>query len=179
MRRLPMRRPKPPRVLPTPTDRPVALAAVAGAHGVAGEVRLKLFARTLDSLRQHRRVLVGGRDVELVALRDGPRGPIARLRGIDTRAAAEALRGAAIEVPRAALPPLAEGEIYWCDLVGLAVVTPDGAPAGEVVAVENFGASDLLEIARPDGRRVLVPFTRAAVPELADPLVIAPEWLAP
>jgi 16S rRNA processing protein RimM len=160
-------------------DAPVALAAIAGAHGVSGEVRLKLFAAGLDSLRQHRRFLLGNREIGLVSLRDGPRGPIARLAGIDSRDAAEALRGDQLAVPRAELPPLAPGEVYWCDLVGLAVVTPDGAPAGEVVGVANYGASDILEIRLTDGREVLVPFTREAVPDVGDPLVIGPEWLAP
>lgn len=155
----------------------VVLAAVAGAHGVAGEVRLKLFAERLESLSAHRRFTAGGRPLTLVAVREGPRGPIARFAEVADRTAAEALRGAELAVSRAALPAPAEGEIYWADLIGRAVATPDGEPAGHVVAMANYGASDLLEIARADGRRVLVPLTREAVPEIADPLVIDPVWL--
>lgn len=160
--------------MPRP-DFPVALAAIAGAHGIAGEVRLKLFAQSADSLRQHRRFEAGGRILTLLGLRAD--GSIARFAEVTDRTAAEALRGLELCVPRSALPPVAEGEVYWCDLVGLAVVTPGGEAAGRVVAVENYGASDLLEVERPDGRRVLVPLIPAAVPEIADPLVIAPEWL--
>jgi 16S rRNA processing protein RimM len=158
-------------------DFPVALAAIAGAHGVTGEVRLKLFAETLEGLARHRRFEFRGRVLELEAVRSGPQGPIARLLGIATRDAAEALRGVELCVPRSALPALGAGELYWCDLVGRAVRTPDGAVAGRVVAVANYGASDILEVERTDGRRVLVPFTPQAVPELADPLVIEAVWL--
>jgi 16S rRNA processing protein RimM len=158
-------------------DAPVALAAIAGAHGVSGEVRLKLFSDSLQSLRDHRRFSAGLRTLTLAAVRDGPRGPVARFLEISNRAAAEALRGAELTVPRAALAPLPEGEVYWHDLLGLPVVSADGVAQGEVVAVANFGASDILEIERPDGRRVMVPFIPQAVPRVASPLVIDPVWL--
>ncbi|MFQ3665719.1 MAG: ribosome maturation factor RimM [Sphingomonadaceae bacterium] len=158
-------------------DALVALAAVAGAHGVAGEVRLKLFAESLESLGRHKQFQARGRVLTLLNVREGPNGPIARLAEVTDRTAAEALRGAELAVPREALPPAGEGEIYWVDLIGRKVVAPDGAAQGEVVAVANYGASDILEIARSDGRRVLVPFTPEAVPDVADPLVIDPLWL--
>lgn len=164
-----------------PAARPVVLAAVAGAHGIAGEVRLRLFAESLESLEQLARggIEAGGRTLTLSGLRPGPSGPIARFAEIADRTAAETLRGALLSVPRHRLPPLPPGEVYWHDLIGLAVVHPDGSAAGTVVDVTNHGASDILEIARTDGRRVLVPLIPAAVPVLAEPLVIAPEWLAP
>ena len=99
---------------------------------------------------------------------DGKGGAIARLAGVADRNAAEALRGTVLSVPRAALPPLAEGEYYHADLIGLAAVTEAGAMLGEVVAVENFGAGDLIEIARPDGRRFMVPMRAEAVPRWDD-----------
>jgi 16S rRNA processing protein RimM len=160
-----------------PADRPVVMAAVAGAHGVSGEVRLKLFAASLDSLKGHGRFDAGGRVLTLTALRPGPQGAVARFAEVADRTAAEALRGALLSVPRSSLPPLAAGEYYWHDLVGLAVVSPDGAALGEVVAVENFGASDLLDVVRPDGRHVLVPLIPAAVPVVLDPLVVDAGWL--
>ncbi len=160
-----------------PADRPVALAAIAGAHGIHGEVRLRLFAESLASLRRHRHFDAGGRSLTLEIVRDGPNGPIARFAEVADRTAAEMLRGTLLTVPRASLPPLPEGEIYWHDLIGLAVVSPAGVPLGTVVDVANHGASDILEVERRDGRRVLVPLIEAAVPLLADPLVIAPEWL--
>ncbi|WP_448581630.1 ribosome maturation factor RimM [Thermaurantiacus sp.] len=158
-------------------DPPVALAAIAGAHGIRGEVRLKLFAESLESLAAHARFEAGARVLTLVSLRDGPKGPIARFAEIADRTGAEALRGLELSVRRSALPPLAEGEIYWVDLIGRAILAPDGRALGRVVDIANYGASDVLEIERPDGRRVLVPLTPDAVPEIADPLVIDPIWL--
>lgn len=159
------------------TDERVALAAIAGAHGISGEVRLKLFAESADSLKRHRQVRVGERLLTLASLK-GDRTPIARFAEISDRNSAEALRGLLLTVPRSALPPLETGEYYHADLVGLACRTAQGEPLGTVVAVENFGAGDLLEIERPDGRRALVPF-RAGVAELAEGTIVAdPDFLA-
>jgi 16S rRNA processing protein RimM len=158
-------------------DFPVALAVVAGAHGISGEVRLKLFATSADSLRRHTQFQAGGQALTLLGVRGAGDAVIARFAEVTDRSAAEALRGLELSVPRSALPPPADGEVYWCDLVGLPVVTPDGAAAGRVVAVENYGASDLLEVERIDGRRVLVPLVPEAVPAIADPLVVDPVWL--
>lgn len=91
------------------------------------------------------------------------RGTIARFAEVPDRTAAEALRGTALTVPRAALPPLAEGEYYHADLIGLAVVTNAGEVVGRVVAVENFGAGDVIEVERDGGKRFMAPMS--AVPE--------------
>lgn len=156
----------------------VALAAVAGAHGIKGEVRLKLFADSVDSLARHSRLFVAGRELAVHSVKGGPKTAIARFEGIADRSAAEALRGSLVEVDRDALPPLAEGEFYHADVVGLPCVDGDGAPVGTVAAVENFGAGDLLEIEKPDGKRTLIPFRAPiAVLEL-DHVVIDPEFLA-
>jgi 16S rRNA processing protein RimM len=158
-------------------DDRVALAAVAGAHGIGGEVRLKLFAEDLESLKRHSELSAGDRLLTLVSLRPGKQ-PIARFAEIADRNAAEALRGTLLTVPRAALPPLGEGEYYHADLIGLPCESAAGEPLGTVVAVENFGAGDLIEVERPDGRRALVPF-RPGVAELADRRIVAdPEFLA-
>ena len=159
-------------------DRPVVLAAVAGAHGVAGDVRLKLFTGSVEQLRHHRRFEAGGRSLTLQAVRGTPGGAIARFAELADRSAAEALRGTLLTVPRASLPPLAEGEHYWHDLIGREVATTGGEPVGQVSSVENYGASDLLEIARKDGTRVLVPFLPAVVTEVDGQLRIGSEWLA-
>jgi 16S rRNA processing protein RimM len=159
-------------------SRPVVMAAVAGAHGIAGEVRLKLFTASTDNLKPHRRFEAGGRVLTLVSVRPGPQGAVARFAEVGDRTAAESLRGTVLTVPRDSLPALPPGEFYWHDLVGLKVVSPGGEPLGEVVAVENFGASDLLEVARPDGVRVLVPLIPVAVPVVTDPLVIDAAWLS-
>ena len=157
--------------------RPVVMAAVAGAHGVSGEVRLKLFTASAEGLKAHRTFDAGGRTLTLKSLRPGPHGAVARFAEVGDRTAAEALRGTLLSVPRESLSPLPAGEYYWHDLVGLKVVSTAGEALGEVVAVENFGASDLIEVALAGGRRVLVPLIPAAVPKVADPLVIDAGWL--
>ena len=101
----------------------VTLAVVIGAHGVGGEVRLKVFA---DDLAAHRVFNRGA--LNATAIRGGGKGTIARFAEIGDRAAAEALRGAELQVPRASLPPLGDGEYYHVDLIGLPAVTTSGAP---------------------------------------------------
>ncbi len=150
----------------------VTLAAVAGAHGVGGELRLKLFAESLDSLKRHKRLFAGERALTLTAIRPGSGGAIARFGEIADRDAAEALRGTLLSVPRAELPPLDEGEYYYADLVGLACEDAEGTPLGTVVAVENFGAGDLLEIERPNGKRALIPF-RDGIADLVEGRIVA------
>lgn len=152
--------------------RPVVMAAVAGAHGVTGEVRLKLFTASPDNLKAHRHFEAGDRRLTLTSVRPGPQGAVARFAEVTDRTAAEALRGTILTVPRHSLPPLPPGEFYWHDLVDLPVVDEDGTARGIVRAVENFGASDILDIERPDGRRVLVPLVPAAVPEVGTARII-------
>src|SRR3982751_5494000 len=115
------------------TDKRLALAAVAGAHGIKGEVRLKLFSDSATSLAQHENVYVGGAQRRLLFARDGGKTAIARFEGVADRSAAEALRGSLVEVDRAALPPLEEGEYYHADLIGLPAIDRDGKALGHVV----------------------------------------------
>jgi 16S rRNA processing protein RimM len=155
----------------------VALAAIAGAHGIRGEVRLKLFADGPDSLRRHKQFRAGDRLLTLVALTDA-RQPIARFAEIGDRTSAESVRGRLLTVPRSALPPLEPGEYYHADLIGLRCESEAGESFGTVVAVENFGAGDLLEVERTDGRRSLLPF-RPGIADLADGrIVVDPDFLA-
>ena len=156
----------------------IALAAVAGAHGVKGELRLKLFSDSVESLARHSRFTVGGRELVLKDIKDGGKTAIARFEGISDRTAAEALRGTLIEVDRDALPPLEEGEYYHADLIGLACINEGGEPFGTVVAVENFGAGDLLEVERPDGKRSLIPFREPMARLDGEHIVLDPEFLA-
>lgn len=143
---------------------PVALAAITGAHGVTGEVRLKLLGEGVEALARHERFNEGG--LTLTKIRpDGKGGAVARFAEVADRTAAEALRGTVLSVARSALPPLAEGEFYYADLIGLPVVSDAGAAIGHVHAIENFGASDILEIEKRDGKRFMVPLTEQAVPE--------------
>jgi len=117
-------------------------------------VRLKVFA---DDLSAFTRFNDGALTLRSL------RGTIARFAEVGDRSAAEALRGTTLTVPRADLPPLGEGEYYHADLIGLPVVTTAGDPAGRVVAVENFGAGDVIEVERENGRRFMAPMS--AVPE--------------
>lgn len=143
-----------------PSDRPVTLAVIIGAHGVTGEVRLKVFAEDLSA---HRLFNTGA--FTLKSLREGSNGAIARFAEVSDRNAAERLRGTELTVPRSALPPLGEGEYYHADLLGLPVVSAAGAPLGTVVAIDNYGAGDVIEIERPDTKRFMVPMNADAVPE--------------
>ena len=158
-------------------DPPVTLAAVAGAHGIGGEVRLKLFAEGLESLKRHQQVRVGERTLTLAAVKGGPT-PIVRFAEVPDRTAAEALRGQLLTVPRSALPPLDEGEYYHADLLGLPCESAGGEPLGTVIAVENFGAGDILEIEQPGGRRTMVPFRDGVADLVAGRVVLDPEFLA-
>ena len=144
------------------------MAAIAGAHGVRGEVRLKLFGEGADALRAFSVFEAGGRKLTLKSVRPANQGAVASFTEITDRGAAEALRGTLLTVPRAALPPLGSGEYYHHDLIGLACVSTDGAAIGQVVAVENFGAGDILEIEKPGGKRFMVPMHARAVPVWTD-----------
>jgi 16S rRNA processing protein RimM len=127
-------------------------------------VRLKLFGDGVPALKRYRSFNDGALMLEKLR-EDGKGGAIARFAEVSNRNAAEALRGTALSVPRSALPPLAEGEYYHADLIGLAAVSSDGDDLGHCVAVENFGAGDVLEIERPGGVRFMVPMRPEAVPE--------------
>ena len=157
-------------------DRPVTLAAVIGAKGIAGEVRLKLFGEGVAGLKPFRAFNDGKLVVEKLS-DDGKGGAIARFAGVTDRNAAEALRGTALTVPRDALPPLGEGEYYYADLLGLPAVSTDGDDLGTCVNVENFGAGDVIEIERPDKKRFMVPMRAEAVPEWGDKLVITASFI--
>ena len=159
-------------------ERRIALAAVAGAHGVKGELRLKLFRDTAHSVARYEMLHVGGAQRRLLSIRDQGKTAIARFEGINDRSAAEALRGSLVEVDRSALPPLQEGEYYHADLIGLPAVDQEGRPVGRVLAVENFGAGDLLEIELASTKSSLIPF-RDGVCDLKDGrIVLDPEFLA-
>lgn len=137
------------------SDRPVTLAAIAGAHGVRGEVRLKLFCEGLENLKRH--CAFNGGALTLEAVRGHKDGAIARFAEIADRNAAEAARGTELTVPRSALPPLDEDEYYHVDLIGLVATSSDGEAIGEVRAIHDYGAGEIVEIERPEGAPLLVP----------------------
>ena len=156
----------------------IALAAVAGAHGVKGELRLKLFTDSVENLARHKRVVIGGVERKLEVVRPGSTGAIARIGGIADRAAAEALRGSLVEVERSALPPLEEGEYYHADLIGMPCESREGEALGKVAAVENFGAGDIVEIEKPDGKKTMVPFRDGIADLEGDRILVDPLFLA-
>ena len=159
---------------PSPMKR-VTLAAVTGAHGLKGEVRLKLFTDTADGLKRYSSFDADGRTLTLGSVRQAGGGAIARFKEVADRTAAEALRGIALTVPREALPPLDEGEYYHADLIALPVVTPEGDSIGVVLAVENFGAGDVLDIEKNDGKSFMAPMHAVTVEP--DRLVIDPVFI--
>ena len=159
-------------------DKPVTLAAIAGAHGVTGEVRLKLFGEGVESLARYPSFNDGALTLKKIRS-DHKGGAIARFAEVTDRTAAEKLRGTVLTVPRSAMPALEEGEYYHADLIGLAAVSPAGEPLGTIAAIENYGAGDILEIEKPDRTRAMVPMTAEAVPEwdhtraIVDPAFLA------
>jgi 16S rRNA processing protein RimM len=158
-------------------ERRIALAAVAGAHGIKGELRLKLFSDSVESLSSHEKLYLGGAERRLLSISDA-KNPVARFEGIDDRSAAEALRGSLVEVDRSALPSLQAGEYYHSDLIGLPAVDREGKSVGKVIAVENYGAGDLLEIEVEGGRTSLIPFTRGIADWEDGQILLDPEFLA-
>lgn len=156
--------------MPEGSNKRVCLGRITGAHGLKGEVRIRTFTETPGAIAAYGplRDEAGARRFEISELRPDKGGVVARLSGIDTREAADALKGVELYVTRAQLPE-ADGEeaFYHADLIGLVALDGNGAALGQVVAVQNFGAGDLLEV-RPatGGQTVLVPFTQEIVPDI-------------
>lgn len=162
----------------------ICVGALAGAFGVAGEVRLKSFTAAPEDIAHYAPLTSqdGTRSFDVTLTGQSGNALIAQLSGVATREQADALRGMRLFVPRARLPGLPDDEFYHADLVGLEVRDTGGTVLGRVRAVLNHGATDLLELHSP-GRSdtVLLPFTRAVVPtvDLAAGRIVAdpPEGL--
>ncbi len=147
----------------------VLLGVVIGAQGIRGEVKVKTFTGDPEALGDYGPLQdVRGEQTFRLTVRRLAKGDvvIASIKGIDDRNAAEALKGTELFVPRSALPPAAEGEFYYADLIGLTAITTTGRVLGQVVAVHNYGAGDMLEVKTEGGRSAMVPFTDDAVPEV-------------
>jgi 16S rRNA processing protein RimM len=157
----------------------VLLARIGAAHGVRGEVRVKSYTADPTALGGYGPLSSrDGRLFTIERLRPAKEVVVAKFRGVDDRNAAEALNGTDLFVPRERLPEAEdEDEFYQADLIGLSAEAEDGAPLGTVVAIHNFGAGDILDIAPPRGPSLLVPFTKAVVPTIdvsAGRLVVIP-----
>lgn len=148
----------------------VCVAAVAGAHGVRGLVRLKPFTEVPEDCTAYGPLSnADGSHAYMVELQGRHKALLlARIEGVEDRDQAEALRGTRLYVERAALPePEQENEFYHADLIGLAAELRDGTAIGRVRAVYDFGAGDTLELeGTAGGKPLLVPFTQAVVPEV-------------
>ena len=149
-------------------SRSVLLAAVIGAQGLKGAVKVKTFTETPDALGAYG-VLhdARGRTYEITALRvSKPGEAVISFKGIADRDAAEALKGTELFVTRGALPATDDDEFYHADLIGLEAFDSEGRLVGRIAAIHNFGAGDVIAIARGDGDEVLLAFTRETVPEI-------------
>jgi 16S rRNA processing protein RimM len=147
------------------TDK-VVVGAIAGAFGVQGEIRLKSFCADPAAIGDYGPLSdETGREYTLRVTRAVKGGFGARLSGVSTKEAADALRGTKLYAPRDALPALPDDEYYYADLIGLLVLDTGGAELGKVKAVLNHGATDLLELHLAGSpKTALLPFTRDAVP---------------
>lgn len=149
----------------------VVLARIGAPNGVAGAARVKLFGDDPDSLTAYGPLTRsdGGPALQVRDLRDGktPDMVIARFEGITSREMVMALNGVELSLPRSTLPATDEDDFYHADLIGLEARLADGSRFGEVIQVADFGAGDLLDV-KPDrgGATLLVPFTRAIVPQV-------------
>jgi 16S rRNA processing protein RimM len=150
----------------TKLENPVLMAIVGAAHGIKGEVRVKTFTGDPLALGGYGTLSdKDGRSFEILDIRPQGNIVVVSLKGIDDRSDAEALTGTELFVERAALSQaLEDQEFYHADLVGMDVLDERGEKIGEVSAVQNYGAGDILEIKGPGLNGALVPFTRAAVP---------------
>jgi len=131
-------------------------------------VRIKSFTEAPEDVARYGPLAdeTGVRRFELRLVGAGKGVVIARLSGVADRNQAEALRGLRLYLPRSALPQPDAEEFYHADLIGLEAVLGDGTPIGRVRAIHDFGAGDTLELARPGAPPVMVPFTRAVVPNV-------------
>jgi len=145
---------------------PICVARIGAAHGVRGAVRLWTFTEDPLAVMDYGPLTTrdGARQFEVTHAREAKDHLVATLKGVATREEAERLNGLELYIPRDRLPAADDGEYYHADLIGLAAVTTAEQPLGKVIAIHNFGAGDIIEIAPPHGATLLLPFTNAVVP---------------
>src|SRR5258708_22548139 len=155
----------------------ICVARIGAAHGVRGAVKLWTFTEDPLAVTRYGQLMTkdGARQFEVTHLREAKGHLVATLKGIATREEAERLNGVELYVARDKLPATSEDEYYHADLIGLAAVNAAGEPLGRVIAIHNFGAGDIIEIAHPDGATMLLPFTNAVVPTVD--LASGPLWV--
>ncbi len=145
---------------------PICVARIGAAHGVRGAVKLWTFTEDPLAVKHYGPLVTkdGARRFEVTSAREAKGHLVATLKGVTTREEAERLNGVELYVAREKLPATDDDEYYHADLIGLAAVTPNDEPLGRVVAIHNFGAGDIIEIAPPHGATMLLPFSNAVVP---------------
>ena len=146
----------------------ICVARIGAAHGVRGAVKLWTFTEDPLAVRRYGPLVAkdGKRQFEIAQVREAKDHLVATFKGVTTRDEAERLNGIELYVAREKLPATDEDEYYHADLIGLAAVTTDGDMLGRVLAIHNFGAGDIIEIAPLKGATMLLPFTNAVVPEV-------------
>ena len=145
----------------------VCVAQIGAAHGIRGDVKLWSFTADPLAIKQYGPLETedGAARFKIASLRTAKDHLVVRFAGIDDRNAAERLTNLRLFVPRTRLPATQADEFYHADLIGLKAVDAQGHEFGTVIAVQNFGAGDLLEIKTPEGREtVMLPFTVTTVP---------------
>src|ERR1700710_1726635 len=146
----------------------ICVARIGAPHGVRGAVKLWTFTEDPFAVKRYGPLATrdGTRSFKLATAREAKGHLVATLKGVATREDAERLNGVELYIARDKLPATEEDEYYHADLIGLAAVTPANQPLGRVVAVHDFGAGDIIEIAPPHGATLLLPFTNAVVPSV-------------
>ena len=146
----------------------ICVARIGAAHGVRGAVKLWTFTEDPLAVKAYGPLLTkdGARQFEVTHAREAKGHLVATLKGIATREDAERLNGIELYIARDKLPATSEDEYYQADLIGLAAVDAANEPLGRVIAIHNFGAGDIIEIAPPHGATMLLPFTNAVVPSV-------------
>jgi 16S rRNA processing protein RimM len=146
----------------------ICIARIGAAHGVRGAVRLWTFTEDPLAVKHYGPLATkdGTRQFEVTHAREAGGHLVATLKGVATREDAERLNGVELYIARDKLPATDEDEYYHADLIGLAAVTTANEPLGRVMAIHNFGAGDIIEIAPPHGATMLLPFTNAVVPSV-------------
>jgi 16S rRNA processing protein RimM len=144
----------------------ICVARIGAAHGVRGAVKLWSFTEDPFAVKAYGPLSTkdGTRQFEVEHAREAKDHLVATFKGVATREEAERLNGIELYVPREKLPAAEQDEYYHADLIGLAAVTTTGAALGRVIAIHNFGAGDIIEIAPPSGPTMLLPFSNAVVP---------------
>lgn len=149
------------------SDKTICIAEIMTAHGVRGLVKLRCHLEDPQDLKDYLPLFDDkGRTYTVVLKNPVKRDWIAEINGISDRNDAEKLRGLKLYVPREALPDTGDDEFYYEDLIGCAALSTDGADMGSVIAVENFGAGDLLEIKPPGGASYYLPISDPYVQDI-------------